>query len=216
MGDAMKARARTARWAAGVGLGLLLAVGRAEPAPAPMLRVDVAGLGDARLTGDHETITATVTNAGPTPLHDVLVMLSLVDVTASPAVPLGLEDWTPDPTAAHATTLAPGAIVGRTWRLRMIQGGTVAAYATVVAGDGGAVRHSRPIVLTVEPTHNLTPARVLPVAFGMPLVTMGAVAAIRWRHRARSGHAAYPGDSPRIGGIRSAGAWDPSSGSSSL
>jgi hypothetical protein len=208
----MGAPTPTGRWASAVGLALLLwtlSAGAAGAAPPSTLRVEVTGVGGARLAGDHETITATVTNGGPTPLHDVLVMLSLVDVTASPAVPLGLEDWTPDPTAAHAATLAPGAMVGRTWRLRMIQGGTVAAYATVVAGDGGAVRHSRPLVLTVEPTHNLTPARVLPVAFGIPLVTMGAVAAVRWRHRARSGCSRYRGDSPGIGGIRSAGTVGP-------
>ena len=76
-------------------------------------------------------------------------MLSLVDVTGSLTAPLGLEDWTTAPEAAHASQLLPGASVGRTWRLRMIQEGRFAVYATAVSGTSGAVTNSPPILLDV-------------------------------------------------------------------
>src|SRR6266851_6498013 len=108
-------------------LGLSLVVGitpaRAEVASAgpegsSPLRVQISATGAARVAGDHETVTVTVTNTGSTPQQDVLVLLSLVDVTGSLATPLGLEDWTPAPEAAYAAQLLPGASVSRTWRDR--------------------------------------------------------------------------------------------------
>ena len=76
------------------------------------LRVEISASDKARVVGDHETVT--VANTGPAPQRDVLAMLSLVDVTGSLAAPLGLEDWTAAPEAAHASQLLPGASVGRT------------------------------------------------------------------------------------------------------
>ena len=131
-------------------LGLSLVVGitpaRAEVASAgpegsSPLRVQISATGAARVAGDHETVTVTVTNTGSTPQQDVLVLLSLVDVTGSLATPLGLEDWTPAPEAAYAAQLLPGASVSRTWRLRMIQAGRLVVSATAVAG--GDVSHRK-------------------------------------------------------------------------
>jgi len=154
---------------------------RAAEAPAP-LRLELRGVGDARVAGDHERVTAMVTNTGPAPLHDVLLMLSLADVTGSLAVPLGLEDWTPAPEAAHAATLLPGRQLTGTWRLRMIQAGRLAVFATAVAGGSRAVANSQPLLLTIAPTRNLTPGTVLPVALGLPLLILaGAGGTLFWR-----------------------------------
>ncbi len=65
-------------------LGLSLVVGitpaRAEVASAgpegsSPLRVQISATGAARVAGDHETVTVTVTNTGSTPQQDVLVLL---------------------------------------------------------------------------------------------------------------------------------------------
>lgn len=176
-------------WPASLGLGvaLVLLVGPAGIARAASpLGVELAGDGGARVAGDHETFTATVRNKGTTVLHDLVVMLSLLDVTGSPAVPLGLEDWTPAPEAAHAASLAPGERFTGSWRLRMIQAGRLAAYATVVTGDDRSVTNSAPIVLHVRPTQNLTPGRVLPAAIGVPLLLLGIAGAVFRRRRRNS------------------------------
>jgi hypothetical protein len=114
-------------------------------------------------------------------------MLSLVDVTGSLAAPLGLEDWTPAPEAAHASQLLPGTSVGRTWRLRMIQEGRFAVYATAVSGTSGAVTNSPPILLDVTARRSLTGATVLPVAVGVPALVLGGAAALMRRRRRLTG-----------------------------
>ena len=171
-----------------LGLSLLLLAGPAVAAGgAGPLRISLTGVGGARLAGDHETVTVTVTNAGAKPLQDVLVMLSLADVTGSPAVPLGLEDWTPAPEAAFAATLAPGEQLTGTWRLRMIQAARLVVFATAVTGSERSVTNSRPLVLSIGATHNLTPWTVLPVALGVPLGVLAGGGALLWKRRRVAG-----------------------------
>jgi len=81
----------------------------------------------------------------------------------------------------------------------------VAVYATVVAGGAREVTNSRSFVLTVEPTHNLTLVRVLPVAVGVPLVTLAAVGAVLDYRRSKSGSSNDRGGSARASGIRGGG-----------
>jgi LPXTG-motif cell wall-anchored protein len=147
------------------------------------LDVRLAVKGEARVAGDHAVATATLTNNGARPVRDVVLMLSLADVTGSPAVPLGVEDWTPTPEGVHAAELAPGARLVGTWPLRMIQAGRLAVFATAVAGSSRSVTNGPPVVLSIAPTHNLTQATVLPVAIGVPLVLLGGLSALFWRRR---------------------------------
>lgn len=170
-----------------LGLWLLLLAGPAAAGEAGPLRISLTGVGGARLAGDHETVTVTVTNAGAKPLQDVLVMLSLADVTRSPAVPVGLEDWTPAPEAAPAATLAPGQQLTGTWRLRMIQAARLAIFATAVTGSERSVTNSQPLVLSIGATHNLTAWTVLPVALGLPLVMLAGGGVLLWRRRRVAG-----------------------------
>lgn len=172
----------------GLALDALISPAWAEIAPAApegsrLLQVEIFASGAARVAGDHETMTVTVTNTGPTPQQDVLAMLSLVDVTGALATPLGLEDWTPAPEAAHAAQLLPGASVSRTWRLRMIQAGRLVVYATAVAGTSGSVTNSPPILLDISASQNLTGATVLPVAVGLPALALGGTAVLLRRRR---------------------------------
>jgi hypothetical protein len=148
------------------------------------LQVHLTSVGRARLAGDHETVTATISKTGALPVHDVFLLLSLLDVSKSPAVPQGLEDWTPHPDAVHAVTLAPGAELTTTWKLRMIQAGRLVIVATALCGSSRAVTNSEPLVLSIAPTHNLTPMTVLPVAIGVPLALVGGSGALLW-HRYR-------------------------------
>lgn len=186
-------------------LGLLLLAVPAMPAAAQpsALQMSITSTGGARRAGDHETVTATVTNTGAQPVDGILLMLSLADVTRTPAVPLGLEDWTPDPGAARVTTLEPGQRLSRTWRLRMIQAGRIAVYATAVAPGVSGVTNSRPLLFTIEPTRNLTPARVLPIVLGMPVAILAVVALILRRRTTRK-DASNGGDTASTGAVRAA------------
>lgn len=171
-----------------LGLALVLApiAASAGGAPAPM-DIGLVVTGEARVAGDHAGAVASLTNTGIQPLRDVVLMLSLADVTGSLAVPLGVEDWTPTPEAVHAAELASGAKLTGTWPLRMIQAGQLAVFVTAVAGTTRSVTNSRLVVLTIAPTHNLTSATVLPVALGVPLVVLGASGALLWRRRRKAG-----------------------------
>ena len=74
-----------------------------------------------------------------------------------------------------------------TWRLRMIQAGRLAVFATAVAGSTQSVTNNQPAVLSIAPTRHLTPARVLPVAVGLPLVVLAGSGAILWTRRRIAG-----------------------------
>lgn len=149
------------------------------------LRLEQSVLDDTHAVGNHLTVTATATNTGPAPVHDVVVMLSLLDTSVWPAIPLGLEDWTPAPEAVQAPMLAPGGSVTATWRLRLIQGGRLAIYASAIANEDPAVVHSRPFVVAIVPAKNLTPRTVLPVALGIPIVVVAAGGGVLWSRRRR-------------------------------
>ncbi len=97
--------------------------------------------------------------------------------------PFSLEDWIPTPEALRTATLAPGARLTGTRRLRMIQASYLAVFATAVTGSLLSVTNSQPLVLPIGPTRNLTPATVLPVALGVPLVLLGSVGMLFWRRR---------------------------------
>lgn len=166
-------------------LALTLALGAAVAAagePAPLF-LSLVTRGEAFASGDHTAAVATLTNTGSEPLRDVALMISLADVTGSPAVPLGVEDWTPTPEAVHVPELAPGARLAGVWPLRMIQAGRIEVFATAVAGSTRSVTNSRPVILTIAPTANLTPASVLPVALGVPVVVVGGLGALLWRRQ---------------------------------
>ena len=60
---------------------------------------------------------------------------------------------------------------------------TEAGFAAL-CGSSRAVTNSEPLMLSIAPTHNLTPMPVLPVAIGVPLALVGGSGALLW-HRYR-------------------------------
>jgi len=170
-----------------LGLSLTAAVAPAAqvttpPAPAVGgLRIALTIAGGAVKTGDHATVTATVTNTTDQPLDRATLLLGLVDMTPGQPVPLGLESWTTDPESVALPTLAPGASASATWHLVMIQPGPLGLYASVLPGPTGLIESSPVTVLSVRETRALNPGNVLPVAIGVPLGVIGLLAAMRRR-----------------------------------
>jgi hypothetical protein len=71
----------------------------------------------AAKTGDHATITATVTNTTRQPVHGATLFLGLVDMTPGQPLPLGLEGWTSEPESRGLAPLVPGGSASATWDL---------------------------------------------------------------------------------------------------
>jgi hypothetical protein len=175
-------RARFARWTL-AGFALLLTPSVVAAAPLTPLRIELASASHPRAAGDRAVVTATVTNAGTLPLDDVVLMLSLVDRSGAPAVPLGVEDWTASPEAGHVARLEPGRGLARSWPLRMVQSGRLAVLATAVVVGSGAVINSAPLTWDIAPAHNLRPQTVLPTVLGVPLLVVAGCGGLLWRRR---------------------------------
>jgi hypothetical protein len=178
----VRGRARSARWTL-AGFALLLAPGVAAAAPITGLRIELTSASHPHAAGDRAVVTATVTNAGTLPLDDVVLMLSLVDRSGTPAVPLGVEDWTASPEAGHVARLEPGRGLARSWPLRMVQSGRLAVLATAVVGGSGAVINTAPLTWDIAPVHNLRPRTVLPTIVAVPLLVVAGCGGLLWRRR---------------------------------
>jgi hypothetical protein len=173
---------RYARWTL-AGFTLLLAPGVVAAAPITPLRIELTSASHPQAAGDPAVVTATITNAGTLPLDNVVLMLSLVDRSGTPAVPLGVEDWTASPAAGHVARLEPGHGLARTWPLRMVQSGRLAVLATAVVSGSGAVINSAPLTWDIAPVHNLRSQTVLPAVVGVPLLVVAGYSGLLWRRR---------------------------------
>jgi len=143
------------------------------------VRIALTTGGNPIKTGDHATVTATVTNATDHPVTGGTLLLGLVDLTPGQPVPLGLESWTSDSESVAQPSLAPGASASATWNLVMIQPGPLGLYASVMVGPQGPIESSPVTVLPVRDVRVLNPANVLPVALGEPALLIGLLVVIR-------------------------------------
>ena len=147
------------------------------------LHVALTITGVAAKTGDHATITATVTNTTRQPVHGATLFLGLVDMTPGQLLPLGLEGWTSEPESRGLAPLVPGGSASATWDLVMIQPGPLWIYASVITGPSGPIESGPLAVLSIKDVRILNPANVLPVALGEPLALIGVVLTIRYRRQ---------------------------------
>jgi hypothetical protein len=173
-------------WCALAGLALFLAPSVVAAVPTVPLRIDLTSVGNPHIAGDRATVTATVTNSGTLPLRGVVVMLSLLDRSRTPAVPLSVEDWTAMPEAGHVASLGPGHTLERTWPLRMVQSGRLAVLATAVVSDSGTVSNSAPLAWDIAPVRNLRLQTVIPTIIGVPLLVVAGCMTSVWRRRAET------------------------------
>ena len=147
------------------------------------LRVALTITGVAAKTGDHATITATVTNTTRQPVHGATLFLGLVDMTLGQPLPLGLEGWTSEHESRGLAPLVTCGSASATWHLVMIQPGPLGIYASVITDPGGPIESGPLAVLSIKDVRILNPANVLPVALGKPLALIGVVLTIRYRRQ---------------------------------
>jgi hypothetical protein len=163
------------------GFAMLIAPGVVTAAPPAPLRVAMTSASTPQAVGARAVVTATVTNTGTLPLGGMIVMLSLVDRSGTPAVPLGVEDWTASPEAGHVARLEPAQTFAKTWPLRMVQSGRLAVLATVVLSGSGKVMNSAPLTWEIARVQNLRPDTVLATVIGVPLLVLAGCASVLWR-----------------------------------
>jgi hypothetical protein len=124
-----------------------------------------------------------IRNAGSAPAQGVVAWISLIEVDPGREQPMDLEDWSAHKAVTQAV-LAPGERVSVEWPMRLIQAGD---YRVVIS----AVERGSPRVVTspfadfhVERKPVVESQRILPVAFGVPLLL--AVPLLWRRRRARA------------------------------
>lgn len=133
--------------------------------------------------GDHMKFVSAIRNSGATPAQGLVAWISLVQVDPGHEQPVDLEDWSAHKAVTQAS-LAPGQQITVEWPMRLIQAGD---YRVVIS----AVERSTPHIITspfidfhVKRKPVVESQRILPVAFGVPLV-LGGLALWRVRRRNR-------------------------------
>ena len=131
--------------------------------------------------GDQIKFASVIRNAGSAPAHGVVAWISLVQVDPGHEQPMDLEDWSAHKAVTQAT-LAPGGQIAVQWPMRLIQAGD---YRVVIS----AVERNTPHIITspfidfhVARKPVVESRRILPVAFGVPLL-LGLALVFRQRRK---------------------------------
>ena len=129
--------------------------------------------------GDTLAFHSVIHNAGNAPIEGLIAWLSLVQVDKGKEQPVDLEDWSAHK-AVTASSIAPGGRLESTWPMRLIQAGKYRVVVSAVSRDGTGLVASPFADFTVRQKPVVESRRVLPVAFGVPLL-LGAVMLWRWK-----------------------------------
>jgi hypothetical protein len=123
--------------------------------------------------GDKITYRGTITNNSDQAVNNLIVYISLANVTQGKESPMDLEDWSANK-AIKVDTLPPRGTYEGQWPMRLIDSGSYAAYITVVDKNNNSPVSSPMSHLKIKRVLRLNPNNVLPVAVGEPVV-LGAV-----------------------------------------
>lgn len=134
--------------------------------------------------GDHLTFHTVIRNRANNPVDGLIAWISLVQTDRGKEQPVDLEDWSAHK-AVTATTLAPGQAIETDWPMRLIKAGHYRVVVSAVSRDGTGLVASPFADFSVRQKPVVESQRVLPVAFGIPLLIV--VAAVWRRHRRRPG-----------------------------
>jgi hypothetical protein len=135
--------------------------------------------------GDTLSFHSVIRNAGTAPVEGLIAWISLVQVDRGQEQPVDLEDWSAHK-AVTAATLNPAGMIEIDWPMRLIQAGHYRLVVSAASRDGSELTVSPFADFTVRQKPVVESQRVLPVAFGIPLLL---AATIVWRWRKRVGAA---------------------------
>ncbi len=154
-------------WAAD-SLSISLAPDQANP-PSPQM-------------GDWLKFHSVIKNSVSQEAHGVVAWISLVQVDPGHEQPVDLEDWSAHKAVTQAA-LPPGQKVNVDWPMRLIQAGSYRVVISAVDRETGHVMTSPFVDFQVRRKPVVESGRILPVAFGVPMLVLGMIAWRRYRRR---------------------------------
>ena len=131
--------------------------------------------------GDHLSFHSVIANNSGVPLDGMTAWVSLIQVDAGKEQPVDLEDWSAHK-AVTVANLQPGAQIFTQWPMRLIQAGHYRVVVSAADRSGSTLTSSPFSDFEVARKPVVESSRVLPVAFGVPLLLLAAMV---WRWRAR-------------------------------
>jgi hypothetical protein len=132
--------------------------------------------------GDQLTFESTISNASDQPAKGLVAWMSLVELTPDKEQPVDLEDWSAHKAETRAI-LAPGESIRLMWPMRLIKAGDYRLAISATQRNAGHITTSPVVDFHVQEKPVIESVRVLPVAFGVPLLLGGLLV---WRIRRRS------------------------------
>lgn len=162
-------------------LAAILAVSATAASAAPLsvaLAPDASNPASPQM-GDHLRFRTVIRNDGPAPIEGIIAWISLVQIDRGQEQPVDLEDWSAHK-AVTAASLQAGQTLETAWPMRLIRAGTYRVVVSVVSRDGTGLVASPFADFTVRQKPVVESARILPVAFGAPLLLLGMMV---WRRR---------------------------------
>lgn len=159
---------------------LLLTSGSVWAAPRSVDLTAAASNPGSPQMGDHLSFHTVIRNDGPAPIDGLIAWISLVQTDKGKEQPVDLEDWSAHK-AVTAASLAFGKTIETDWPMRLIQAGSYRVVVSAVSRSGERLTASPFADFTVRQKPLVESNRVLPIAFGVPLL-IGAT--MLWR-RAR-------------------------------
>jgi hypothetical protein len=154
----------------------------ASAASAESLSVDLrpsSGNPASPQMGDNLSFHTVIRNDGSAPVDGLIGWISLVQIDKGKEQPVDLEDWSAHK-AVTAASLAPGQALETDWPMRLVQAGRYRVVVSAVSRDSAGLVASPFADFTVRQKPVVESQRVLPVAFGLP-VLIGA--GMLWRRR---------------------------------
>jgi hypothetical protein len=165
-----------------VALGLAVVGARALASPLAITIEPAATNPSLPQMGDNLLFHSTIRNDEATTVDGVIAWLSLIEVDAGNEQPVDLEDWSAHK-AATAARLKVGDTLETDWPIRLIKAGKYRVVISAASRDGKELSSSPFADFAVREKPVVESRRVLPVAFGMPLLL--AIAMVWHRHRRR-------------------------------
>lgn len=138
--------------------------------------------------GDHLHFQSILVNKSGKPIRGLVAWISLVEVDKGNEQPVDLEDWSAHK-AITGAALGPGESLKTDWPMRLIQGGDYRVMVSVTGRDDSTVVSSPTLEFHVKQKPVIQSGRVLPVAFGVPLLLFFAIlwnTGTVWRQNKRS------------------------------
>ena len=129
------------------------------------------------------SFTTTVANHGTSPTGTLVAHLNVLSL--KPGVYVDPEDWSSNRTQ-YIDTIPPEGSKTVRWRVKAVNGGSLAAYVTVVDQSGaGTPTTSHALRFDVASRKTLNSGGILPIALGVPAVIALLAFGVRIQRRRR-------------------------------